>query len=468
MSRFELPEDWVKGLLEQAVTVKSGVGFPHKFQGKLTGDFPVYKVGDLSKAVLENDGYLYRAGNYVNADEIPQLKGEVFPRGSTLFAKIGEAVKLNRRAYVEVEGLADNNVMSVVSVIEQSKRFIYYFLKTVDLTDVSRSTTVPSIRKGDIEQLSINWPPLAEQQIIADKLDILLAQVESIKARLERIPEILKQFRQSVLAAAVSGKLTQEWRQNNGVSIDDWKKQKIGSLVSVVNGKAFPSSDYTDSGVKLLRPGNLNVSGSVIWNTKNTTYIPSDWIEKRPELIIEKWALLMNLTAQSLKDDFLGRVCIYESEERVMLNQRICSFVSKTENDITPYLYYFFKSPEFREYVDTLDTGTLIKHLNVKDVLKFEIKVPTDEEQTEIIKQIKQKLEQVEYIEDVVCNALERINNLTQSILAKAFRGELTAEWRKENPDLISGENSAEALLKRINAQRESAKSATKRGRGKA
>lgn len=54
--------------------------------------------------------------------------------------------------------------------------------------------------------------PLAEQKIIADKLDDLLARVESIKARLENIPEILKTFRQSVLASAVNGNLTENWR----------------------------------------------------------------------------------------------------------------------------------------------------------------------------------------------------------------------------------------------------------------
>lgn len=53
-----------------------------------------------------------------------------------------------------------------------------------------------------------------------------------------------------------------------------------------------------------------------------------------------------------------------------------------------------------------------------------------------------------------VNNALARVNNLTQSILAKAFRGELTAQWRAENPDLISGENSAAALLEKIKAER--------------
>ena len=69
-----------------------------------------------------------------------------------------------------------------------------------------------------LKALTINLPSIAEQKIIAEKLDTLLAQVDSTKARLEQIPQILKRFRQAVLSAAVSGKLTLAWRDNNEVS----------------------------------------------------------------------------------------------------------------------------------------------------------------------------------------------------------------------------------------------------------
>ncbi|MBN1007518.1 hypothetical protein [Amphritea pacifica] len=69
-----------------------------------------------------------------------------------------------------------------------------------------------------------------------------------------------------------------------------------------------------------------------------------------------------------------------------------------------------------------------------------------------------------------VKDAQSRVNNLTQSILAKAFRGELTADWRAQNPDLISGDSSAEALLEKIKSEREvleSTKKAVKRKKAK-
>ena len=82
------------------------------------------------------------------------------------------------------------------------------------------------------------------------------------------------------------------------------------------------------------------------------------------------------------------------------------------------------------------------------------VPVPPKEEQTEIVRQVDQLFTFADQVEHRVKEAQSRVNNLTQSILAKAFRGELTEEWRKQNPDLISGENSAEALLDKIKTER--------------
>lgn len=82
------------------------------------------------------------------------------------------------------------------------------------------------------------------------------------------------------------------------------------------------------------------------------------------------------------------------------------------------------------------------------------INVPPLPEQAEIVRRVEQLFAYADTIEKQVNSALARVNSLTQSILAKAFRGELTAQWRAENPELISGENSAAALLEKIKAER--------------
>ena len=83
------------------------------------------------------------------------------------------------------------------------------------------------------------------------------------------------------------------------------------------------------------------------------------------------------------------------------------------------------------------------------------ITLPPLKEQTEIVARVEQLFAYADQIEQRVKDAQARVNHLTQAILAKAFRGELTADWRTQNPDLISGDNSAEALLAKIKAERE-------------
>ena len=96
-----------------------------------------------------------------------------------------------------------------------------------------------------------------------------------------------------------------------------------------------------------------------------------------------------------------------------------------------------------------------------------------------VVRRVEELFAFADAIEQKAAAALERVNNLTQSILAKAldsrvhalgaspqptvvqirsrriFRGELTVDWRAANPGLISGDNSAEALLAKIQAERE-------------
>ena len=85
-----------------------------------------------------------------------------------------------------------------------------------------------------------------------------------------------------------------------------------------------PRVDFNqESGIRLLRPGNLHVDGQVRWTTKNTRYMPKRYLESASDLRVGRGELVINLTAQSLKDDFLGRVYITSRDDLCLLNQRL-------------------------------------------------------------------------------------------------------------------------------------------------
>ncbi|WP_326902569.1 restriction endonuclease subunit S [Kosakonia cowanii] len=440
MSAGKLPEGWVGSKLGDVADVNSGIGFPIKYQGKSSGDYPVYKVRDISSAVARNNGNLNIAGHYVSAKEAVELRGKIFRSGTTVFAKIGEAVRLNRRAIIQASGLADNNVMAISAILQEMDKFIFHFMNTIDLSEQARSTTVPSIRKGDVENILLSLPPLAEQKIIAEKLDTLLAQVDSTKARLEQIPQILKRFRQAVLISAVniSGKF-------------ETKQISVGSLClesfDGPFGSKLKTSDYALSGIRVVRLENI---GHLNFNKEKETFISFEKFES-----LQKNKLFENDILFSSFVDEDVRVCLLPKSNEVFINKADCFCLRVDPALANPqYLAYVLASKASYDQIKSKVQGITRPRINLKTLRSLTFNFPSVQNQIAIVRRVEQLFAYADTIEKQVNNALARVNNLTQSILAKAFRGELTAQWRAENPELISGENSAAALLEKIKAER--------------
>ncbi|XPL39770.1 restriction endonuclease subunit S [Klebsiella pasteurii] len=418
--------------LGDVLDVNSGVGFPIKFQGKKSGDYPVYKVSDISLAVTKNNGNLITAGHFISKKEAIELKGKIFRLGSTAFAKIGEAVKLNRRAIIQSPGLADNNVMVISAVLHEMDKFIFHFMNTIDLSEQARSTTVPSIRKGDIENIQLALPPISEQKIIAEKLDTLLAQVDSAKARLNKIPQTLKRFRQAVLATAVGGILTYEWRINQNIT--EGQPHPLSKAGTIIAGQSPASSQVNNLG-----KGVPYVTGPEQWD--GSKILHHKWTEY-PKKISPDNSIFVTVKGAGVGTTFPGCHCA--------IGRDVYAFVPNQEMN---YKYTLYAIQAAAADVVVKAKG-LIPGLTKADILEHYVYIPVIEEQHEIVRRVEQLFAYADTIEKQVNSALTRINSLTQSILAKAFRGELTAQWRAENPDLISGENSAAALLEKIKAER--------------
>src|SRR5690606_28718005 len=109
----------------------------------------------------------------------------------------------NRRGILSEDSVVDNNVMSITYHQYINNKYGFYYFRTLNLIDLSAGNAVPSIRKSTIEEIPFPLPPLAEQERIVAKLDKLFAQHEKIKKALDRIPQLLKTFRQQVLTQAV-------------------------------------------------------------------------------------------------------------------------------------------------------------------------------------------------------------------------------------------------------------------------
>ena len=371
------------------------------------------------------------------------------------------------------------------------KPLIHAFLKStagrrqIEALATGNQLSMRNISQNALKSIQIPLIPLAEQKIIAQKLDTLLAQVENTKARLARTRETIKRFRQSVLAAAVSGKLTEEWRDNNPELSTEkmlagfeplkkparWKSRSEAFIMGVnatavgkPQNKAVTSWEWVpivdvarmESGHTPSRSKPEYWGGDVYWiGIKDARHNHADTITDTEQKTNDLG--LANSASRLLPVD---TVCISRTAS--------VGYVVKmgkpmaTSQDFVNWVPSSVIDPDWLKWLFVAEKESLFKfgkgstHTTVyfPEWLSMHIALPPFEEQREISRQIEQFFAHADTIEKQVEAAQTRVNNLTQSILAKAFRGELTEQWRRDNPELISGENSAEALLEKIKSER--------------
>ncbi|MDH1169164.1 restriction endonuclease subunit S [Pantoea agglomerans] len=452
MSAGKLPEGWVVSTIGEVCDINP----KHKHDDDL--DVGFMPMADVPTDYLGTCRYETRKWKDVK-------KGFTqFANNDVIFAKItpcfenGKAAVINNFPNGYGAGSTEYFVLrSVGNLVNPC--FFLALIKSKEFLingalNMSGSVGHKRVPKEFVERYELPIPPLAEQKIIAEKLDTLLAQVDSTKARLEQIPKILKRFRQAVLAAAMGGKFT----TNAGITQSPltighetsetppgWKWHKLIEITKLESGhtprKTTPEY-WKDGDVPWISLQDIRAAhGKKIYKTK---FMPT-----QKGIDNSSARLLPEGTVCFSRDISVGYTTIMGTAMATTQHfaNWICSKELKNE-----YLMFAFMAA--KQHLTKSGQGTTVKTIYMPALKELMILIPSLSEQNEIVRRVEQLFAYADTIEKQVNSALARVNNLTQSILAKAFRGELTAQWRAENPELISGENSAAALLEKIKAER--------------
>jgi type I restriction enzyme, S subunit len=176
---FRDAPEWVIGKASDIVEVLQGYGFPERLQGSSEGEFPFYKVSDISACVDAGGTFLSEARNHINAAVLHELRAKAMPAGTTVFAKIGEAIRSNKRAITTRPCLVDNNVAGVKAIKGVAEdNFVYYLWSQVSLIEHAGGV-VPAVNKSTIERTQVCYPAADEQRRIADCLSSLDSHIAS-------------------------------------------------------------------------------------------------------------------------------------------------------------------------------------------------------------------------------------------------------------------------------------------------
>jgi type I restriction enzyme S subunit len=501
MEKFlsKTPIGWVyTNIGETSLEIISGSGFPKIHQGCEQGKYPFAKVGDISKRFRKGDKFIDSAQHYISEEVRKIIKARVFSEGTIVLPKIGEALKGNYRIITKGRMLFDNNVMGILHASGVNVSFLYYFLLTKDFGEFSVATAVPSIRRGDVEAISFMLPPTEEQNRIVSKIEELFSELDKGIESLKTAREQLQIYRQALLKHAFEGKLTEQWRKDNAEQLetadqlleqikqeredhyqqqlDDWKKAvkqwedngKEGKkpirltkpkLISVGNSNSqekLPSSwlwsnfcsvtykigdiDHkmpkdSEEGIPYLSTGNLKSNGSIdFFNAKIIS--EEDYQRLSVKIKPERGDIIFP------RYGTIGRNFLIDFDKEFLVSYSCAIIKNITSLMNEKYIYYFSLSPVVKKEIKRYVKETTQANIGIASIEMFVFPLCSYEEQSKIVGIVESYLSVLDENNKLINDSLLRAESLRQSILKKAFSGNLVPQDPNDEP--------ASELLKRI------------------
>lgn len=317
----------------------------------------------------------------------------------------------------------------------------------------SVGSTMVNLNQKILLGLSIGIPPLQEQRRIADKLDTTLARVDALNDRLARITPLLKRFRQSVLAAATSGKLTEDWRKSNNMPFA-WAEVTLGEIADVQGGVTKDSKKQSNSDEELpyLRVANVQ-RGYLDLEEIKRIRVPAHKIDS---LLLKEGDILFNEGGDL---DKLGRGWIWEGQiNRCTYQNHVFRARLHDLRNQPKYVSWWGNYRGLHYFIQSGKQTTNLASINKTMLSALPISLPSQEEQTEIVRRVETLFAFADRLEARLQSAQTAAERLTPALLAKAFRGELVPQDPNDEP--------ATELLRRLcEARAADTTSKPKRGR---
>ncbi|PND37378.1 type I restriction endonuclease subunit S [Paucibacter aquatile] len=459
MSHLGLPAGWAVKNLGDLVEFKYGKALPDKVRSG--AGFPVFgSNGEVGKhEVPLTNGPTIVVGRKGSVGQVHYCPGACSPIDTTYYVD-------------EVPG--------------RQFGFWRYQLRSLGLESLNRSTAIPGLNRTDAYSIRVNLPPLAEQVRIADKLDTVLARVDAVTDRLARVAPLLKRFRQSVLAAATSGRLTEEWRDINKptkllaeVQLGTITQERLCRMKKAKNAAERTRTEEFDVPQSWLWTSLDALTAKIVDGTHHTPTYVSEGVPFVSVKDIRDGVIDFSNTKFITEEEHceLSKRCPVEQGDLLITKSGTIgrTAIVKTNSPFSLFVSVALLKPASREvnmrfidlalqdWIGRIDVssrivGSTIKNLHLVDMKVLGIPFPSLDEQAEIVRRVELLVAFADRLEARLQTAQTAAQRLTPALLAKAFRGELVPQDPNDEP--------AAELLKRLAAARDSqAAKPAKRGR---
>ncbi len=326
------------------------------------------------------------------------------------------------------------NVAIVKVIIPQplNKKFIYYFLKSNDFQQYITSNeraAINGFNKEDLNNFQIPVAPLKEQTEIVSILDEIFEKFETAKKQLAKIPRLLERYRQSVLERAVSGELTEDWREENNVEFFV-KEDMLGTVIDSIDYGTSSALNTDKKGFPIIRIPNI---GTFVINLQDLKYAELSENEYS-KIKLELDDILVIRSNGSIK--LLGKSAIVtEKEYDLGFAGYLLRLKPKKEVVIPKFLNLTINSNLIRNQIEQSERSVSgVNNINASEIKSLKINIFPLPEQTEIVNRVEKLLKKADEAEAKYKQAMKMIDKLQASVLAMAFRGELSEPQANDEP----------------------------------
>ncbi len=468
---YELPDGWSWVRLEQLVAnprsdiVDGPFGSDMKASEYVEHGIPIIRLQNI-----ERNLFLKKNMRYISSEKAKRLERHSFTNNDIVITKLGSPLG---KACLVPSDLEKGVIVADVVRLRVDERFvsrkylvfaINSYAVTTNLNLSTKGTTRPRVNLGHIRSLKIPLAPLNEQKRIVSKVEALFAESKIVREALDKVLVLLRRFRQSVLAKAFRGELTQrnpndepaqsllqkmeqeERRQqtktlgSNKQRIDDfptlpdtWEWAKLGKIATIVGG-GTPRRDtpeyYENGTIPWVTPTDVKPNG-ILTIFETAEKITEKALGKSSAKLLPTGTVLFSSRASIGKIAIAGRA--------LATNQGFANLIPKSLLDFR-YLAYGLRY--FAKDIERLGSGTTYIEVAKSSLKEFYFPLAPLKEQRCIANKIQGLFSFADTIEAAIKKTRERVGIIDKAILDKAFRGELVPQELNDEPALI--------LLKRV------------------
>jgi type I restriction enzyme S subunit len=405
------------------------------------GEVRLIQLADIGEIEFRN-----KSDRYLTHTKALELKCTFIKNGDLLVARMPDP--LGRTCIFPLRG--DDKFVTVVDVaiirIEKKiadNKFLCFIINAPQsrnkISELQSGSTRKRISRKHLSTIEFPLPPLPEQKKIVEKIEELFSGLDNGVASLKKAKEQIRLYRQSVLSAAFSGRLSNE-TYLNGVQVvakaaeptveystqlpDGWKWVKTSDIIEFIDNGYTPKADFMYSGkgeIPFIKVYNLTFNGKLDFS-KNPIFIDNEThLKNLKRSITIPDDVLINIVGPPL-----GKVTIVPNTFKEWnINQAIVRF-RPNKNILSKFLSYYLQNPKTIQWLESTSRATAGQY-NIKVSTCREIPIPqiSIAEQAQIVAEIEKRFSEADNLEKAIDESLTKSETLRQSILKQAFSGKL-------------------------------------------